>query len=143
MPLRRPRSAALSWTTAGGLRIAEPSDLARSHIVGAHQLDNLHRRRQPINGVLAREDAAMPDAFGIDDDTVPVPQLVDGVADPRPGRELRRRDACRPATSQRREHLGNPTMSRLFRLASYSEAGEHDINVDWHHDGGARTQPPA
>ena len=73
MPLSRSRSAALSSTTAGGLRIAAPSDLAGSHFVGAHQLDNVDRRREPINGVLAGEDATMPDAFGIDDEPVPMP----------------------------------------------------------------------
>jgi hypothetical protein len=108
MLLSLSRSAALSSTTAGGLRIAAPPDLARSHVVGANQLDNVDRRREPINGVLAREDAAMSDAFGLDDEPVPMPQLVDRVADPRPGRELRRGDARRPATSQRREHLGDP-----------------------------------
>src|SRR3954462_4463927 len=37
-----------------------------------------------------------------------------------------------------REHLGDPTVSRLFRPASYSEAGEHDVIVDRHQDGAAR-----
>jgi hypothetical protein len=67
MPLSRSRSAAApSSPMPEGLRgIAAPSDLAGSHIVGAHQLDNVDRRREPIDGVLAREDAAMPDALRI------------------------------------------------------------------------------
>src|SRR5829696_6907160 len=51
--------------------------LSGAHRVGSDQLDNLDRRRDAIDRMLAAVDAAVPDALGLDAKSMTMTQLVD------------------------------------------------------------------
>src|SRR5215208_5717723 len=92
------------------------------HRAGANQLDNLDRRRDAIDRMLAAVDAAVPDALGLDPKSVTMTQLVNRVAHPRPGRELRRGDAALASTGESRKALRHSADRDLCRAARDSEA---------------------
>src|SRR5215204_2669421 len=100
------------------------------HRAGANQLDNLDRRRDAIDRMLAAVDAAVPDALGLDPKSVTMTQLVNRVAHPRPGRELRRGDAALASTGESRKALRHSADRDLCRAARDSEAHFDDVIGD-------------
>src|SRR5215203_1305430 len=109
-----------------------------AHGVGSDQLDNLDRRRDAIDCMLAAVDAAVPDALGLDGKSMTMTQLVDRVAHPRPGRELRRDDAALTSAGERREALRHAADRDLFRAFRDPEARFDDVVVDGHRRRGHR-----
>jgi hypothetical protein len=80
--------------------------------------------------MLAAVDAAVPDALGLDGKSMTMTQLVDRVAHPRPGRELRRGDAALTSAGERREALRHAADRDLFRAFRDPEARFDDVVVD-------------
>src|SRR5215207_7364987 len=98
------------------------------------------RRREPtrqsrsatsaIDRMLAAVDAAVPEALGLDPKSVTMTQLVNRVAHPRPGRELRRGDAALASTGESRKALRHSADRDLCRAARDSEAHFDDVIGD-------------
>src|SRR5215207_4777695 len=89
--------------------------------------------------MLAGKEARMPDAIGLDDEAVPMPQLVDAVRATDAGCELCRSNAGRATGNQGRQHLSEAPARCLFSPAGHPEAGEKNVIIDRHHDVNTRT----